>query len=54
MKKFKVPVAVKEFATHFKNKGFLIFIVGGAIRDSLLKNGNNDFDLPPMPNQQMF
>lgn len=37
-------MAVKEFATHFKNKGFLIFIVGGAIRDSLLKNGNNDFD----------
>lgn len=44
MKKFKVPVTVKEFATHFKDKGFLIYIVGGAIRDSLLKNGNNDFD----------
>lgn len=37
-------MTVKEFATHFKNKGFLIYIVGGAIRDSLLKNGNNDFD----------
>lgn len=44
MLKFKIPAKIKHFASLFKNNGFQIFIVGGAVRDYILNKKNDDYD----------
>jgi putative nucleotidyltransferase with HDIG domain len=44
MQIFPVPSSIKRFATYFKDAGFSLYIVGGAIRDYLLGIENDDFD----------
>lgn len=45
--KIEVPIPndVKEIASIFKKHGFKLFVVGGAVRDFLLKREIKDFDL---------
>lgn len=43
-KKFPIPKTVKKFALKFKEHGFLLYVVGGAVRDYLLNIENHDFD----------
>lgn len=43
-KKYPIPQKVQEFANYFKEKGFCLYIVGGAVRDYFLGTPNNDFD----------
>jgi tRNA nucleotidyltransferase (CCA-adding enzyme) len=56
--KIKLPKDLKEFAAHFKKKGFQCFLVGGAIRNILLKQKVKDFDIatdaPPAKMQKLF
>jgi tRNA nucleotidyltransferase (CCA-adding enzyme) len=42
--KYPVPQKVIEFANFFEEKGFSLYIVGGAVRDYLLGIPNSDFD----------
>ncbi len=42
--KYPVPQKVQEFANFFTQKGFSLYIVGGAVRDYLLGLDNSDFD----------
>ncbi|AEV28344.1 putative domain HDIG-containing protein [Sphaerochaeta pleomorpha str. Grapes] len=44
MQKFPVSSSIKRFASRFKDAGFSLYIVGGAIRDYLLGIENDDFD----------
>jgi tRNA nucleotidyltransferase/poly(A) polymerase len=42
---FKVPSDILEIQKVFKKNGFKLFLVGGAVRDFLLKQKIKDFDL---------
>ncbi|MGI6466418.1 MAG: CCA tRNA nucleotidyltransferase [Sphaerochaetaceae bacterium] len=44
MKKFPLTKQIKEFTSIFKENGFSIYIVGGAVRDYLLSHDNGDYD----------
>ncbi len=41
---YPVPKKVMEFANFFEEKGFSLYIVGGAVRDYYLDVPNNDYD----------
>lgn len=45
MKKFPVPAKIKKMSSIFKDAGFSLYIVGGAVRDFLLGIKNHDYDL---------
>jgi putative nucleotidyltransferase with HDIG domain len=53
MQKFPVSSSIKRFASRFKDAGFSLYIVGGAIRDYLLGIENDDFDFTTdaLPNE---
>jgi len=40
----KLPVIIKEFADIFKQNNYQVYLVGGAVRDSLLKKESYDYD----------
>ena len=42
---FSVPPILKEISAHFHNAGFSVYLVGGAVRDFLLKKQACDFDI---------
>ena len=42
--KYPVPQKIMEFANFFEEKGFSLYIVGGAVRDYLLGVPNTDYD----------
>ncbi len=42
---FPVPQILKEVSSHFHAAGFSVYLVGGAVRDFLLKKNANDFDI---------
>lgn len=42
--KYPVPSEIKDFAKHFEQNGFSLYIVGGAIRDYFLGISNTDYD----------
>lgn len=44
MRAFPVPEAIKRFARRFKENGFSLYIVGGAVRDHLMGLPIQDFD----------
>ncbi len=44
MKTFPVSPSIRRFSSRFKEAGFSLYIVGGAIRDYLLGLENEDFD----------
>ncbi|WP_320130819.1 CCA tRNA nucleotidyltransferase [uncultured Sphaerochaeta sp.] len=44
MQSFPVSSSIKRFSSRFKDAGFSLFIVGGAIRDHLLGLQNDDYD----------
>ncbi len=44
MQTFPVPSSIQRFSSRFKEAGFSLYIVGGAIRDYLLGLENEDFD----------
>ncbi|MCR4676477.1 MAG: CCA tRNA nucleotidyltransferase [Sphaerochaetaceae bacterium] len=44
MKKFPVPAKIKKFSSIFREEGFSLYIVGGAVRDYLLGIKNHDYD----------
>ncbi|MGE4455193.1 MAG: CCA tRNA nucleotidyltransferase [Sphaerochaeta sp.] len=44
MQQFPIPPAIGRFAQQFKNAGFSLYIVGGAVRDHLLGIENEDYD----------
>lgn len=44
MQSFPLTKTIRSFATRFKDAGFSLYIVGGAIRDFLLGFENDDFD----------
>ncbi len=44
MKHFPINNTIKEFASVFKDNGFNLYIVGGAVRDYFLKIENDDYD----------
>ncbi|MFA5513633.1 MAG: CCA tRNA nucleotidyltransferase [Sphaerochaetaceae bacterium] len=58
MKKFPVNKLVQEFASHFYLRNYSVYIVGGTIRNYLLRKGNNDYDFatdaPPKEVLKMF
>ncbi len=45
MKKFPVPAKIQKISSIFRNAGFSLYIVGGAVRDFLLGIKNHDYDL---------
>lgn len=44
MKKYPVPEKLKAFASIFKEHGYSVYLVGGAVRDHLLGIENHDYD----------
>lgn len=42
--KYPVPNGIKDFAKHFVQNGFSLYIVGGAVRDYFLGISNTDYD----------
>ncbi len=44
MKRFPVSKTIREFASVFKDNGFELYVVGGAVRDFLLGLENHDYD----------
>jgi tRNA nucleotidyltransferase/poly(A) polymerase len=44
MKHFPINDTIKQFASIFQKNGFSLYIVGGAVRDHLLKIKNEDYD----------
>lgn len=44
MKRLPINNTIKEFASFFINNGFKLYIVGGAVRDYILKIDNEDYD----------
>ncbi|MDT4761396.1 CCA tRNA nucleotidyltransferase [Sphaerochaeta sp. PS] len=44
MNAFQVPSAIRRFSSRFKEAGFSLYIVGGAIRDFLLGLESEDYD----------
>jgi poly(A) polymerase/tRNA nucleotidyltransferase (CCA-adding enzyme) len=55
MNNFTISPPIKQFASHFVEAGFSIFIVGGAVRDYFLHRPTNDFDFATdaLPTQVM-
>ncbi len=55
MNNFTISPPIKQFASHFVEAGFSIFIVGGAVRDHFLHRPTNDFDFATdaLPSQVM-
>lgn len=45
MRHFKIPKELKQVATVFLEKGFQVFLVGGAVRDYCLGKKPKDFDI---------
>ena len=44
-KHFSVPPLLKEISSYFHNAGFSVYLVGGAVRDSLLHKPASDWDI---------
>ena len=44
MQQFPIPSVIQRFSQQFKQAGFSLYIVGGAVRDHLLGIDNEDFD----------
>lgn len=44
MKKMPVPEKIKEVSSIFARNGYSLYVVGGAVRDYLLRINNNDWD----------
>lgn len=44
MADFPISRSIRQFANHFTEAGFSIYIVGGAVRDHLLGRKTNDYD----------
>lgn len=44
VKKFPVSKTIRDFASVFKENGFELYVVGGAVRDYLLGLENHDYD----------
>ena len=44
-KHFSVPPLLKEISSYFRNAGFSVYLVGGAVRDSLLHKPASDWDI---------
>jgi len=40
----RLPPAVRKFADHFRNAGYELYVVGGAVRDALLRRPVTDYD----------
>jgi len=55
MKTYPVTDNIKQFASVFKENGFSLYIVGGAVRDFLLgiKSSDYDFCTDALPEQVM-
>lgn len=55
VKKYPVPEKISKFASVFREHGFRLYIVGGAVRDFLLGLPNSDFDFctDALPEQVM-
>lgn len=55
---YKVPVQLRELAAIFKDHGFTLYLVGGAVRDYILGKQNHDYDFTtdaePMEVKRMF
>ena len=45
MKKIKIPEILKEFNTVFEKNGFKAYLVGGAVRDTIMKKSVHDWDI---------
>ncbi len=43
--RFPVPSLLKEISSYFHKAGFSVYLVGGAVRDCLLKKNAHDFDI---------
>ncbi len=58
MKKYPVDNRLKGFAEIFRKNGYSLYLVGGAVRDFLLKKENHDYDFTtdaePMEIKKMF
>lgn len=58
MTRYPVNEKLKEFSSVFTKHGFSIYLVGGAVRDFLLKKENHDYDFAtdaePMEMKRMF
>ncbi len=55
MRKYPIPEKIKQFASIFKDNGYSLYIVGGAVRDHLLGIQNSDWDFctDALPEQVM-
>ena len=42
--KYKLPKEVTDIVNKFEKTGFRIYIVGGAVRDLIMKKSVNDWD----------
>lgn len=45
MQKFSVPPLLQEISGYFREAGFSVYLVGGAVRDFLLKKEASDWDI---------
>lgn len=45
MKKYKIPYELERFAEIFKKNGFKAYLVGGAVRDMIMKKKAHDWDV---------
>ncbi|MCR5400089.1 MAG: HD domain-containing protein, partial [Treponema sp.] len=45
MKKIKIPEILKEFNSVFEKNGFKAYLVGGAVRDTIMKKSVHDWDI---------
>ena len=56
--KYKVPYKLKELSDIFEENGYCLYLVGGAVRDYVLKLENHDYDFTtdaePMEVKKMF
>ena len=56
--KFPVPPLLKEISGYFRDAGFSVYLVGGAVRDFFLKKKANDWDIatdaPPQEVTHLF
>lgn len=44
VKKYPVPKAIRELSKRFREGGYSLYLVGGAVRDYLLGTANHDYD----------
>ncbi|MEL3907034.1 MAG: HD domain-containing protein [Treponema sp.] len=45
LQRLSVPPLLKEISGYFRDAGFSVYLVGGAVRDSLLKKDASDWDI---------